>query len=99
MHFKFFAASIAAIAAPVAIAAVPTAAQEAAAKFSTQLPIETLMADDAARAVVLKHMPGLDQHPAYDQMKGMSLRTIMPYSQGRITPETLDAIDADLATL
>ena len=99
MRIKVLAASLAALAAPLAIATPPAAAEETAAALSTQLPIETLMANDAARAVVLKHMPGLDQHPAYDQMKSMSLRMIMPYSQGRITEETLNAIDADLAAL
>ena len=86
------------LAAGMALSAVPAAAEKPAA-LSTELPLESLMANEQAKAVVLKHMPGLDQHPSYDQMKAVSLRTIMPYSQGRIKAETLDAIDADLKTL
>lgn len=81
----------------MALSAAPAAEKPAA--LSTELPLESLMANEQAKAVVLKHMPGLDKHPSYDQMKAVSLRTIMPYSQGRIKAETLDAIDADLKTL
>lgn len=85
------------LAAGMALSAAPAAEKPAA--LSTELPLESLMANEQAKAVVLKHMPGLDKHPSYDQMKAVSLRTIMPYSQGRIKAETLDAIDADLKTL
>ena len=72
---------------------------EEAARYSTATPIETLMADEAAKAVIDKHVPGLAQHPAYDQFKAMSLKAIAPMSGGAITEETLAAIDADLAEI
>ncbi|WP_114521172.1 hypothetical protein [Altererythrobacter sp. ZODW24] len=100
--------AIARVAAPALLLATAVSAQadevaesatEAAAKFSTNLPIEALMADEAAAAVVEKHMPGLSEHPAYGQFKAMSLRQVQPFSQGMVTDEMLAAIDADLAAL
>ncbi len=72
---------------------------EAPAALSTTTPIATLMANDAAKAVVLRHLPGLDQHPAYNEFKGMSLVALKPWSQGQITDEILANIAADLAAL
>ncbi|WP_292119168.1 hypothetical protein [Brevundimonas sp.] len=62
-------------------------------------PIEALVADPATKAVLEKHLPGMDKHPAYGQFKGMSLRQVAPYSQGAITDEKLAAIEADLKAL
>lgn len=71
--------------------------ETAAATINT--PIEALMADDATKAVVLAHLPGMDQHPAYGQFKGMSLVELQPWSQGLITDEIIEKITADLAAL
>ena len=70
-----------------------------AAKFSIETPIESLVADAKAKAVLEKHLPGIDQHPAYGQFKTMSLKALQPFSQGAITPEMLEKIAADLAEL
>ena len=96
----FYAAAVLAVTAPIA-AITPAAAQHEGheAALTTELPIETLMANDAAKAVVLAHIPGMDQHPAYDQFKAISLRALAPYSQGTFDEATLDRIDADLAAL
>ena len=53
MTIRFFAASLAMVATPLALAAAPVAAQEAEAALTIETPIETLMADEAARAVVV----------------------------------------------
>jgi succinyl-CoA synthetase alpha subunit len=76
-----------------------TAAATTAAAFSVETPIESLMADERAKAVVTKHIPGLDQHPAYEQFKALSLKALAPYSQGMISDELLGKIDADLAAI
>jgi hypothetical protein len=89
--------ALAAVTAPVA-----TLAQDApapATAFSTDTPIETLMADERAKAVVTKHLPGIDQHPAYEQFKALSLKTLAPFSQGLITEDLLAKIQADLAAI
>lgn len=62
-------------------------------------PIEALVNDPATKAVLEKHLPGMDKHPAYGQFKAMTLRQVAPYSQGAITDEKIAAIDADLKAL
>lgn len=61
--------------------------------------IEALMADPATKAVLEKHLPGIDRHPAYGQFKGMTLRQVAPFSQGHITAEKIAAIDTDLKAI
>ena len=99
MKFKIFAASLAIVAAPLAVAAVPAAAEEAEAALTIDTPIETLMAHEGAREVVLAEMPDLESNPYYPQIKGMSLKSVQPYSQGMITDEMLEKISAGLAKL
>ena len=84
-----------------AAAPVPAAAEAApAAKFNLDTPIEVIVADDKAKAVLTADM-GMDlsQHPAYEQFKGMSLRQVQPYSQGAITDEILKKTETDLAAI
>ncbi|MEO0699790.1 MAG: hypothetical protein AAFY81_08745, partial [Pseudomonadota bacterium] len=63
-------------------------------------PLEQLMADKDAKAIVTKNLGGQDvsEHPMYDQFKAMSLKDIAPFSQGMITDDTLAKIDADLSS-
>lgn len=72
---------------------------EAAAPLTINTPIVELMADERAKAVVEAQIPGMEQHPAYNQFKGMSLAVIQPFSEGMITDEMLAAIAAGLAEL
>ena len=74
-----------------------TEAKKAALTIDT--PIEKLAADPRSKAVLDKHLPGFDQHPAYDQFKAMSLKAIAPFSQGAITEEMLTKISTDLAAI
>ena len=68
----------------------------AQAKPTLDTPIEALMANAKAKAVVEESMPGVEGHPAYDQFKAMSLRQVQPYSNGMITDEMLAKIEAGL---
>lgn len=88
----------AALTAPAFAEDTATAAPMAAA-FTIDTPIEALMADDRAKAVVATHLPGIDQHPAYEQFKTLSLKAVAPFSQGLISEETLAKISADLAAI
>ena len=76
-------------------------AEAKAAKYTTDTPIEKLVADEKAKAVLAKHMGGQDvsAHPMYDQFKAMSLKAIAPFSQGMITNEMLTKINTDLAEI
>ena len=88
----------AAVTAP-AFAADEAAATTTAAAFSVDTPIEALMADERAKAVVAKHLPGIDQHPAYDQFKALSPKALAPFSQGMISEDMLTKLAADLAAI
>ena len=89
--------ALAAVTAPTATLAQDEPAPAAA--FSIDTPIEALMADERAKAVVTTHLPGIDQHPAYDQFKALSLKALAPFSQGLISDELLGKIAADLAAI
>lgn len=78
---------------------VEEAVETKAAAFTIDTPIVELMANERAKAVVDKHIPGIEAHPAYDQIKGFSLPMVQPFSEGAITDEMLAAISASLAEL
>lgn len=77
----------------------PAPEAESVAPLTINTPIVELMADERAKAVVEAQIPGMEQHPAYNQFKGMSLAVIQPFSEGMITDEMLAAIAAGLAEL
>ncbi len=92
----------AAVLSPAAMAQqtpAPATAAAPAAKFSLDTPIETLIADAKAKAVLDTDIPGLSSHPALDQFKAMSLRAVQPFSQGALTDEMLKKVETDLAAL
>lgn len=106
MKFIPFAAlglALTAVTAPVLAAQddAPAAAEAEAAAFTIDTPIEVLMADERAKAVVAKHFGGQDLvlHPAYEQFKSLSLKAVAPFSQGMITEDMLTKIAADLAEI
>ena len=96
---KMLHAAALAIAPVLALSSGPALAEEAAAKLTIDSSIETLMGNDAAKAVVMKHLGPIDQHPAYGQFKGMTLVQLQPMSGGQITAETLEKIKTELAAL
>ena len=78
--------------------AAPAAA--ATARFSTATTtIGDLLANPAARAIVDRHLPGLASHPQLQRAVGMTLRAVVPFSGGMVTPAHLDMIDAYVAAL
>ncbi|MBB3034408.1 hypothetical protein [Alteriqipengyuania lutimaris] len=93
------------LALPLLLVAAPTLAMDdhateaSADALSLDTPIETLMADEDAREVVLAEIPGLDEHEHYMHFKSMSLAAIQPMSGGMITDEMLANIAAGLAEL
>jgi hypothetical protein len=69
--------------------------------FSTDSSIGDLLDDAAAKAVLLKHMPGIADHPQIGMAKamGLSLKAVAGFSGGKITDDMLDAAAKDLAAL
>ncbi|MEM6492925.1 MAG: hypothetical protein AAF650_00960 [Pseudomonadota bacterium] len=73
--------------------------EETAEKLTINNSIEELMANEETAAILLKHIPGIDEHPAYGQFKGMSLIELQPWSAGAVTDEIIAAVTADLQAL
>lgn len=71
----------------------------AAAKFNLDTPIEALVADEKAKAVLDADLPGISTHPAYEQFKAMSLRAVQPFSNGALTDDMLKKVETDLAAI
>jgi hypothetical protein len=61
--------------------------------------IKDLLADPDTAVILEKHLPGIGSHPALPQFEGMTLAEVMPLSEGAITQDIIDAIDADIKAL
>ncbi len=84
----------------VAQEAVPEAATVApSAKFTLNTPIQTLVADVQAKAVLDKFLPGTTTHSSFEMFKAMTLRQIQPYSGGVITDGVLADVERELSTI
>ncbi|WP_027443234.1 hypothetical protein [Erythrobacter cryptus] len=96
-----FAAAFAPAAALAQDAATPAPAPTQTGTFTIDTPIEVLMADERAKAVVTANFGGQDltQHPLYNDFKALSLKALAPFSQGLITEEMLAKIAAELAAI
>ena len=84
------------LAALATLAAVPAFAQAPAAGPMSvdKTTIGALWANPAAKAVLEKDVPGIDQY--MDQIKDMTLAQVAPMSQGAIDDAKLKQIQADL---
>ncbi len=94
MHIKLTPAE--GFVAPVKQEAAPAAAKAWSTATSR---IGDLLADDAAKAVLEKHFPGMSDNPQIGMAKGMTLRAVQAFAPDQFTSEALDAVDADLAKL
>ena len=70
-----------------------------AAKFNLDTPIQDLVADAAAKAVLEKDLPGLIGLPQYEMFKALSLKQVQAYSDGKLTDEMLAKTATDLAAI
>jgi hypothetical protein len=102
MKFTLIAAVALTGLAPAAFAQTapaPAPAAATTAKFNLDTPIEALVADAKAKAVLDADLPGVTTHPSYDMFKGMSLRAVQPMSGGKLTDEQLKKVETDLAAI
>lgn len=97
---------IAGLAALATLAAVPAlaetaniaAAPMAAGSYSVdKTTIATLWADPAAKAILLKELPPVEQY--LDQIKDMTLAQVAPMSQGAIDDAKLKVIQGEFDTI
>lgn len=58
-----------------------------------------LLDNDASKAVLEKHLPGISTHPQIAMGRGFPLKMVASFSGGLITNEALEKVDADLKTL
>ncbi len=85
--------------APPAAAPAPMATTETA-KFTVDTPIEQLVANEQAKAVLMTVLGAdITQNPFYDQIKAMSFAQVQPLSQGQITDETMKKLAEGLAAI
>jgi hypothetical protein len=67
--------------------------------FSINSTVGELMADENARAVVERHVPGATSHPLLYQALYMTVREIAMYPESGLTDDKLRALLADLERL
>lgn len=72
------------------------AAPAATAALNGDTPIEALMAKPETKALLLKYVPEIEGHGAYDAFKTMSLRQLQPLAGGIVTDEKIASLEADL---
>ena len=75
--------------------ATPATAAPAKASVETTT-IGDLMANPATMAVLQKDLPELISDPRLPQAKGMTLKEVEPYSEGKIDDAKLAAVQKDL---
>lgn len=105
MHYLFAAALFAAAPALAQTAPAPApapapSATAPAAKYTLDTPIETLVADPAAKAVLAADLGNdVTANPSYDQFKGMSFNQLKPYAPDKLPDALLTKLATDLAAI
>lgn len=59
----------------------------------------TLLDNAASKSILEKHLPGISAHPQVAMGRGFALKMVAGFSNGLITNEALDKIEADLKAL
>ncbi|MFW9615482.1 hypothetical protein [Aquabacterium sp.] len=67
--------------------------------FSIDSKLGDLLDNEATKAILEKHMPGISTHPQVAMGKGFALSMVAKFSGGLITEEMLQAVAADLSAL
>jgi hypothetical protein len=92
------ALAVAGLAAPaVALAQAPAAAPAAGALSVEKTPIQDLIKNEQAKAIIEKALPPISQF--YDQIGAMTLAQVAPMSQGALDDAKLKEIQAEFDKL
>ncbi len=67
--------------------------------YTINSTVREILADERAKAVLEKHMPGATSHPQLPEAMYMTLREVAMYPESGLTPQKLQAILDDLAKL
>jgi hypothetical protein len=99
MKSALLALALGAISAPVLAADAPAAAAPAAkaAYSTTDTDIGTLIDTATTRPILDKFLPGLSTNDQISMARSMTLRAIQPMAGDKISAESLDKMDVELA--
>ena len=67
--------------------------------MSIESKLGDLLDNEASKAILEKHMPGVSTHPQIGMGKGFALSMVAKFSGGLITDDMLANVDADLKAL
>jgi hypothetical protein len=67
--------------------------------FSIESKLGDLLDNEATKAILEKHLPGISTHPQIAMGKGFALSMVAKFSGGLITDELLGLVDTDLKAL
>lgn len=67
--------------------------------FDANSRIRDLMANEQAKAIIDKHIPGASTHPQLYMAMDMSLKEVSWYPESGLTPKKLEALLEDLAKI
>src|SRR5262245_33720056 len=67
--------------------------------LSIDSKVGELLDNPQAKAILDKHMDGFSTNPQIGMAKGFPLKMVAGMSGGKITPQMLEAVSADLARL
>ena len=67
--------------------------------FSEQSKMREIIADERAKAILDKHLPGASMHPQLYMAMNMTLKEISWYPEAGLSKEKLQALVEDLAAL
>jgi hypothetical protein len=77
----------------------PSATAAKPARTAAQIPMEELMDNPKANAVLVKHAPSLAANPQLSMARGMTLADVAGYAEAGLSPELVAAIVADVNKL
>ena len=69
------------------------------AKFTLDTPVEAIVADEKAKAVLEANLPGITTHEHYEHFKTMSLKQLAGMAPDKLTPELLAKLESGLAAM
>ena len=67
--------------------------------LSKQSTVKTLLANEAAKAILEKHLPGFSAHPQLAMAAEMPLATVAQFARGLISDKVLNSINSELQAL
>ncbi len=67
--------------------------------FDRHSTVRQVLADERARALLERHVPGASTHPDLDMAMDMSLADAATYPEAGVSREQLEALVADLEKL